>query len=37
MDGRWNRPARFALYYALVGLIVLYAPSDGGDFIYFQF
>ncbi|MBS1581253.1 MAG: MBOAT family protein [Bacteroidetes bacterium] len=37
LDGRWSRPLRLALYYGLVALIVLYAPSDGGDFIYFQF
>jgi D-alanyl-lipoteichoic acid acyltransferase DltB (MBOAT superfamily) len=37
MDGRLNKPLRMAIYYALIALLVLYAPSDGGDFIYFQF
>ncbi len=37
MDGRMNKPMRIGLYYGLVALIVLLGPSDGGDFIYFQF
>jgi alginate O-acetyltransferase complex protein AlgI len=37
MDGRLNKPLRMVLYYGLIALLVLYGPSDGGDFIYFQF
>jgi D-alanyl-lipoteichoic acid acyltransferase DltB (MBOAT superfamily) len=37
MDGRLNKPLRVMLYYGLIVLLVLFSPSSGGDFIYFQF
>ena len=37
MDGRAERPVRYALYYGLIAVIILCAPLEGGEFIYFQF
>lgn len=37
MDERGVRPLRYALYYALIGIIIYCAPLGGGEFIYFQF
>ncbi|MBK7113948.1 MAG: MBOAT family protein [Flavobacteriales bacterium] len=37
MDGRAVQPVRYALYYALIGIIIVCAPPGGGEFIYFQF
>ncbi len=37
MDGRGRKPMRYALYYGIIGLIILCAPLTGGEFIYFQF
>jgi D-alanyl-lipoteichoic acid acyltransferase DltB (MBOAT superfamily) len=37
MDGRGRRPMRYALYYGIIGLIIICAPLSGGEFIYFQF
>ena len=37
MDGRAVRPVRYALYYALIGILIFCAPMGAGEFIYFQF
>ena len=37
MDGRYTRPVRLSLYYALIALLIIMAPLGGGEFIYFQF
>ncbi len=37
MDGRYTRPVRLGIYYALIALLILMAPIGGGEFIYFQF
>jgi hypothetical protein len=28
---------RYAIYYGLIGMLILMAPLSGGEFIYFQF
>lgn len=37
LDGRANKPVRYALYYTLIAIIIVCAPLGGGEFIYFQF
>ncbi|MBK6753154.1 MAG: MBOAT family protein [Flavobacteriales bacterium] len=37
LDGILPRPIRLAVYYGLIGLLILTAPLGGGEFIYFQF
>ena len=37
LDGKATRPVRYALYYAIIAIIIVCAPLGGGEFIYFQF
>jgi D-alanyl-lipoteichoic acid acyltransferase DltB (MBOAT superfamily) len=37
LDGSFGRPMRYAIYYGLIGMLILMAPLSGGEFIYFQF
>lgn len=37
LDHLRSRPVRYAIYYAVIVVIVLGAPLSGGEFIYFQF
>ncbi|MBX2971945.1 MAG: MBOAT family protein [Flavobacteriales bacterium] len=37
LDGRASKPVRYALYYAIIAIIIVCAPLGGGEFIYFQF
>lgn len=35
--GQLSKPMRFAVYYGVIALIVVFAPMSEGEFIYFQF